>query len=53
MSRSSVQHANFVFEAMKKMAASNVLIVGAKGLGVEIGPHLSFTTFVSLIRSIL
>jgi hypothetical protein len=24
-------------EAMKKMAASNVLIVGMKGLGVEIG----------------
>jgi ubiquitin-activating enzyme E1 len=26
-------------EAMKRMAASNVLIVGLDGLGVEIEPH--------------
>ena len=25
---------------MKKMATSNVLIVGLKGLGVEIGQHI-------------
>jgi len=30
-----------LIEAMKKMATSNVLIVGLKGLGVEIGEYIS------------
>lgn len=29
---------------MKKMATSNVLIVGLKGLGVEIGQHICHST---------
>jgi len=31
-------------EAMKKMAASNVLIIGVQGLGVEIGPICHYTS---------
>lgn len=31
---------SFSHSAMKRMAASNVLIVGLKGLGVEIGKSL-------------
>jgi len=37
---------------MKKMAASNVLIVGLKGLGVEIGNVAPFSTTSTLIRSL-
>jgi molybdopterin/thiamine biosynthesis adenylyltransferase len=37
-----------VYVAMKKMAASNVLIVGVQGLGVEIGTVL-ISSLINLI----
>ncbi len=34
-------------EAMKKMGASNVLVVGLRGLGVEIGISLFVSSFLT------
>lgn len=40
-------------DAMKKMAASNVLISGLKGLGVEIGAYKKLNLFILFIYFII